>query len=80
MQSLGKPAHALLQGRQPEQDEGEAGERGAGCGYAPAAQKLDQCPDEDHRQRRRSERDAHANERDEPAGAGRADVGAKDQP
>ena len=79
MQALREAAHALLERRQPVEDEREARERGARRRDPPARQKLRQRADEDHRQRIGRERDAHADQRDEPAGARRADVRAEHQ-
>ena len=74
-----RPAHALLQRGESVEHQRETGERGARRRDAPARQQLDQRPDEDQRQRIGRERHAHADQRDQPAGAGRADIGAEDE-
>ena len=76
---LREAAHALLERGQPVEHERETGERRARRRDAPARQQLRQRADEDQRQRVGRERDAHADQRDEPAGAGRADIGAEDE-
>ena len=77
VQLLGEPAHALLQRRQPDQDQREAGDGAARRRQASASDHLEQRADEDDRQRGGGERDSDSERRHQPAGPGRADVGAE---
>ncbi len=72
--------HGGLQVVDADEDQAEAGEGEPGRPGPAATEQVGQRPGADHRQGEGGNRDLEAEQRDQPAGAGGAQVGAEDHP